>query len=61
MLIETWIRNLTIKIPIVFYSLRGYDFRFIMQEICKFKDIEMYVKASYTEIYMSFILSNRIY
>lgn len=41
--------------------LRGYDFRFIMQEICKFKDIEMYVKASYTEIYMSFILSNRIY
>ena len=49
MLIVTSITNLPIKYPLFFFNLRGYDYSFIMQEIGKFKDVEINFIPSNTE------------
>ena len=41
--------KITNKIPVVFFNLRGYDCSFIMQEIGKFKDVEINFIPSNTE------------
>lgn len=51
--------KLTNTIPIVFHNLRGYGFHFMMQEIVKFRDVEINVIPSSREKYMSFTQSRK--
>lgn len=51
--------KLSNKILIVFHNLCGYDSHFMMQEIDKFRGVEMDVIPSSREKYMSFTQSRK--